>query len=139
MKILPKIIIMVLLPLLSFSQIIKEEKTSLTFIIDGEEKKFIRDIKIEYYDKGFCTDITLIELIFDNGDFIILSPLKYGLSCGNIINYNRIKSKDDYDLLLNKKLIFIRVQNPQTENIYYHMISEDNQKYLMEFLKTYKY
>jgi hypothetical protein len=121
-------------PSLAFSQSLIQGDLVLTPIVDGiEPYQFVQDFRIQYTDSGRCTDESFVELITEGG-YVSLKPIKFSVSC-KIVSWGRIASDKDRYILLNYPLILVRVQNPQSENIFYYKI-EDTDK-IRSILKKY--
>lgn len=127
-------LLLFIFPSLTFSQSLIQGDLVLTPIVDGTEPyQFIQDFKIQYIDSGRCTDESFVELITEGGH-VSLKPIKFSVSC-KIVSWGRIENEKDRYILLNYPLIMVRVQNPQSENIFYYKI-EDTDK-IRSILKKY--
>jgi hypothetical protein len=121
-------------PSLAFSQSLIQGDLVLTPIVDGiEPYQFIQDFRIQYTDSGRCTDESFVELITEGGH-VSLKPIRFAISC-KIVSWGRIANEKDMSILLNYPIIMVRIENPQSENIFYFKI-EDTEK-IRSILKKY--
>ena len=108
---------------LLFGQSINQKGLSITPIVDGGyPENYIQDFRVEYQDSGRCTDESFIELVTEGG-WITLKPIKFRVSC-DIISWGRLSSEKDLEILKNYPLLLVRIQNPQTDHVYYFIIEE---------------
>lgn len=112
------------------SQVVQKNLT-INPIIDGEYPySYVQDFRITYVDSGRCTDVSFIEFITDSG-YVTLKPINYRISC-EIVSWGRA-SKSGIELLKTQKLRYVRIQNPQTDNVYYYKIG--NPEAIQKILK----
>lgn len=115
--------ILLFFPSVIFCQSINQKGLSITPIIDGGyPENYIQDFRVEYQDSGRCTDESFIELVTEGG-WIALKPIKFKVSC-DIISWGRLKYEQDIEILKNYPLYLVRIQNPQTDHVYYFIIEE---------------
>jgi hypothetical protein len=122
------LLIIALLPLMSKAQLVQP---GLILSVHSDASGSTKEIQVIYRDPGRCTDVSFIELITDSGH-VALKPIKHQMSC-QIVSWGRIISTDDYRLLRARPLKAIRIENPESENVYYYQVTDEN--YLRRVLR----